>query len=85
MVLLYDKSPHPGGFFVMEIWFLLVGQDGLGACLIFLILFLVDFDLVSKPLFPPSLAGGPLFTVLILGGFPVVIYCGGSGIAFFFE
>ena len=53
--------------------------------LIFLVLFIVRMDLASKPpLFPPSLVGGSLFTVLLLGGFPVVIYCGGSGIAFFF-
>ena len=54
--------------------------------LICLILFLVRMDLVSKPpLFPSSLGSGPLFAVFILGGFPVVIYFGGFGIAFFLE
>ena len=52
--------------------------------MIFLILFIVRMDLVSKPpLFPSALDGGPLFAVLILGGFPVVIYFGWSGVAFF--
>ena len=50
-----------------------------------LVLFLVRMDMVSKPLFPAALDGGPLFAVFILGGFPVVIYFGGSEIAFFLE
>ena len=87
VVVLYGVSPHPGGFFVVEIYFILGPQHGLrsriASTLNFWYSSLDVWAWFSKPsLFPSAFPGLPLFAILIFGGFPGVFYFEWSGVAF---
>ena len=80
--------PHPGFFFLMEMWFIfLVTQDVLeGGSLELLVLFFGSmYPFSEPPLFASAFVAVVLFAVMIFGGFLVVIHFVGPGRAFFLE
>ena len=80
------RSPHPGGFLVVEIYFILGPQHGLGGRMAWIYDTLLWKDgpgFHNLPLFPSAVSGLPLFVILIFGGFPGVFYVDWPGVAFY--